>query len=338
MVGDKNMVSIVNSVVGYIFSEREKLGLPAPAPDSRLSAAAGDTAVWFGSKEKGDFEDKIFEYLRHRMVEQPGDATYSILFPWLVHCRHYWLVETPHFETAKYLIENMGLSEVARDPTLDYLGVGSHHTYFDQSGNPVEITGFDLSGNPVVITGGQPVALLGCALVVACATDGSSTIVDRINERRGRVGAAPLQISVPLSEVARKFITSPPDDVTLASLFEEAHTYGYATEGLQAHLNYMRSLAELPRGREISVTVPEMADITSAQISVTAPEMADIIAARLLEDWPILLHPDWQDIGIATGAKNHPNLGGLYFGAEVIIGWRIPYDAERPAHFPSPMD
>ena len=58
--------AILDIVVGHILSERERLGLPAPAPKSGLPTAARDTAVWFSSED--DFEDKILEYLRQRVV------------------------------------------------------------------------------------------------------------------------------------------------------------------------------------------------------------------------------------------------------------------------------
>ena len=148
-------------------------------------------------------------------------------------------------------------------------------------------------------------------------------IVDRINERRGKVGAAPLQISTPLREMARKFITLSSADEVRNSLFDEALSYGYAAEGWRFRLDYRGSYAKFPSGPEAVIA---------------EPEMADIVAMQLIKDWPTLLRPDWQDIGIATGVKNHPALGGLNFHAEFVIGWRIPFDAERPAHFPPPMD
>ena len=87
----------------------------------------------------------------------------------------------------------MGLSEVVGFPALDYLGIGSCFAVLDRSGNSVEITG------------GQPDSF-GYALVVAYATDGNGMIVDRINERREKVGGAPLQVSTHLRDVVRKFI------------------------------------------------------------------------------------------------------------------------------------
>ena len=299
--------AILDIVVRHILSERERMGLPAPAPNSRLTAAARDTAVWFSSED--DFEDKILEYLRLRCAEQPGNANASLSLR-LAYGRHFWPAAAEPSEVAKDLIERMGLSEVVGFSALDYLGIGSCFAVLDQSGNSVKITG------------GQP-ARFGYALVVAYATDGNGMIIDRINERREKVGAAPLQVSTHLRDVVRKFIVSSSADEAGDSLYDEARTHGYAADGWRIRLYYSGSYAKFPSGSDTFVA---------------EPEMADIIATQLVKDWPILLRPDWQDIGIATGVKNHPELGGLNFQAEFVIGWRIPFDAERPAHFPPPIE
>ena len=164
---------------------------------------------------------------------------------------------------------------------------------------------------------------LGYALVVAYATDGNSMIVDRINRRRVKVGVAPLQISVPLREIARKFITMSSADEAGDSLLDEAKACGYATEGWRVRMHYGGSYAKIQSGGETSFV---------------ESEMADTISERLVRDWPTLLRPDWQDIGIAPGVTDNPELSGLRFQAEFVPGWRIPFEAERPAHFSPPMD
>ena len=299
--------AILDIVVGHILSERERLGLPAPAPKSGLTTAARDTAVWFSSED--DFEDKILEYLRQRCAEQPGNtnASWSLR---LAYGRHLWPADAKPSEVARDLIERMGLSEVVGFPALDYLGIGSCFAVLDRSGNSVEITG------------GQPDSF-GYALVVAYATDGNGMIVDRINERREKVGAAPLQVSTHLRDVVRKFIALSSADEAGDSLYDEAQAHGYAADGWRVRLYYSGSYAKFPSGGDTPVA---------------EPEMADIIATQLVKDWPTLLRPDWQDIGIATGVKNHSELDGLNFQAEFVIGWRIPFDTERPAHFPPPID
>ena len=310
-LGADKEVAISNIILNHILSERGRLGLPAPAPNTELVAAARDTAVWFASAE--DFEDKIFDYLETRLrthlAEKQGDSN-VILFPALAYFRHVWPADTEPSEIAKDLIEKFGSSDVVNFPSLDYLAIGSCFAVLDQSGNSVDVTG------------GQP-ASFGYALVVAYATDGNSTIVDRINERREKVGVVPLQISVPLREMARKFITLSSADEAGDSLYDEAQTFGYATEGWRVRLHYSGCYAKFTSGSETSIA---------------EPEMADVVATQLVKDWPILLRPDWQDIGIVTGVKNHTELGELNFQAEFVIGWRIPFDAERPAHFPSPID
>ena len=299
--------AILGIVADHILSERKRLDLPAPASNSGLRVAARDTAIWLAGEE--DFKDKILEYLHQRYAEQPGNAN-LVLFLSLAYGKHVWPVDADPSEIAKDLIKISRLSTLVSFPTLDYWGAGSCFAVLDRSGNSVEITG------------GQPDGF-GYALVVAYATDGNGMIVDRINERRGKVGAASLQISTPLREMARKFITLSSADEVGNSLFDEALSYGYAAEGWRFRLDYRGSYAKFPSGPEAVIA---------------EPEMADIVAMQLIKDWPALLRPDWQDIGIATGVKNHPALGGLNFHAEFVIGWRIPFDAERPAHFPPPMD
>ena len=131
-------VAVLNIILNHILSEREKLALPAPDPDSRLGSAARDTAVWFAGEE--DFEDKILEYLRQRCAEQPGNAN-SIWFLELAYGRHIWPADAEPSEIAQDLIEKIGLSEVASFPALDHLGIGSCHVVLDRSGDPIEITG-----------------------------------------------------------------------------------------------------------------------------------------------------------------------------------------------------
>ena len=123
--------------------------------------------------------------------------------------------------------------------------------------------------------------------------------------------------------MARRFRALRSADEARESLSQEAQICGYATSGWRVRLDYSGSYAKFPRG---------------IRALVAEPEMADIVVAQLVEDWPTLLRPDWQDIGIAIGVVNHPELGGLNFQAEYVIGWRIPFDAERPAHFPPPTD
>ena len=278
MAADDKEVAVSNIIIGHILSERERLGLPAPAANSGLTAAARDTAVWFTGE--GDFEDKILEYLRRCCAEQPGNATSSLSLR-LTYGKHLWPADADPSEIAKDLIERMSLSEVVSFPALDYLGIGSCHVVLDRSGDLIEITG------------GQP-DRFSYALVVAYATDGNSMIVERINRRRVKFGVAPLQISLPLREIARKFITMSSADEAGDSLLDEAKACGYATEGWRLRLHYGGSFSKFPSGGETSVA---------------EPEMADIIATQLVKDWPTLLRPDWQDIGISTGVKKPPGVG-----------------------------
>ncbi len=219
-VGADKEVATSEIIVNHIVTERERVGMPIPWPSSGLQAAARDTAVWFSSEE--DFEDRILDYLRHRLAERPGDAKSSWSLR-LAYGRHLWPASAEPSEIATEMIERVGLSEVAQTPALDYLGVGSCHAVLDQSGNPVDIAG------------GQA-DRFGYALVVAYATDGNSMIVDRINEKREEMGADPLQVSAPLLGMARKFITLSSADVAGDSLFEEAQAHG---------CRYPRSLSQV---------------------------------------------------------------------------------------------
>lgn len=292
--------AISQMIVNYILAERERLGLLLPDPHSGLGVAAQETATWFAGED--DFEETIYEYLKQRLFDQPHSRT-SVWFLQLAYGRHVWPANAEPIEIARDLIERMGLAKIASTPALDYLAVGSAYGTPDVSEGITE--GF------------------GYAVVVAYATDGNSMIVDRINRRRVLGGAAPLQISTPLRSIARKLITLSSADEAGASLNQEAEAFGYMAEGWQVRLAYNGSYARLPRWGETPVW---------------EPEMAGIVADQLLKDCPILLRPDWQDVGIATGIKNHPDLGGHNFQTEFVAGWRIPYGSERPAHFPPPID
>ena len=158
--------------------------------------------------------------------------------------------------------------------------------------------------------------------MVAHSTDGNGMVVDQINHIRERNGVAPLQISIPLREIARKYIRMPSIDGS-EKLFEEARNLGYFGEGLRVRLDYRGSYTKVPG---------------DGKAPVSEPEMADIIAKQLIKEWPTLLRPDWQHIGIATTVSNIPTMGGLNFHAEFVIGWKILWDAPRPAHFPPPPD
>lgn len=307
MFQDKE-AAVLGNILEYILSERERLGLQAPSPNNGLAAAARETAFWFAGEDH--FDDKISEYLRQRFVEQTGNV-HGSWFLQLTYGRDLWPAETEPAVIASDLIGRVGgLSRITSTPALDYLGIGTCFAIFDEAGNPTDGS----SGKP---------RSFGYAVVVAYATDGNSAIVDQINDRRKSVGVPPLEISAPLREMARNFITWSSADEVRQALMTEAERHRYLEEGWRARLSYSGSYAMYPSG---------------SGDPVTEPEMAEIVAAQLVEEWPVLLRPDWQDIGIATGVKTAPELGGPNFVAEYVIGWRIPFDAERPSHFPPPND
>ena len=305
-VAEHKEVAVSDKIVGHIRSEQERLGLLGPASNPGLGAAARDTAIWFAAED--DFEDQIHEYLVQRIAKEPECAS-TILFPRLAYGRESYPADSEPSEIARDLIEKIGLSEIVNYPDMDYLAVGSCHAVLDRSGNPVENSGVKPDR-------------FGYALVIVYASDGNRMIVDRINDRREQRGADPLQISTPLRDIARKFITMASYDEAGQSLNHEAESHGYAAEGWRVRLYYGGCYAKFPGGGGI----------------VTEPETADILAAQLVQEWSALLRPDWQDIGIAVTAQNNPELGGWNFQAEFVTGWRIPFDAERPAHFPPPVD
>ena len=272
---------------------------------SLLAAAAKDTADWLSAEE--NYEDGIVDYFKQRCLQQPGYG-YSIFFPNLTYCRDTWPINAASSDITKDMIEKMKICEVAGTANIDYLGIGSGFAVIDQSGEVVQANG------------GQP-AKFGCSLVVAYATDGNVKIVDRINKRRKAVGVNPLQVSTSLRGMARKFIKLATYDEARDSLWADAQAFGYAMPGQRVRLDYHGCYSKLPEG--------DMA-------SVFEDEIADTIAAQLLTDCPSLLRPDWHDIGVATGVGRNPVSNELSLQAEYVVGWQIPADADRPAHFPPP--
>ena len=299
--------AIMNTILDHILSGRERLGLPAPTPVTGFSVAAGDAATWFAAEE--DFEDKIHDYLGQRCVHHIGTAFSS----WACRLKYgidVWPIDTEPSAIARDMIERIDLSEILNAPELDYLGIGSSFGIMDDSGATVQVSG------------GQPRGF-GYALVIAYATDGTGTIVDRINRQRGMVGATPLQISAPLCEMARKYIELPTADEAGRSLSQDVQDCGYLIEGWRVRLHYNGVYANLSADGDPHILVEET---------------AYALATELLKGMgSTLLRADWQDIGIATAIRNYRELGGLAANAEFVIGWRIPFDAERPAHFPPPI-
>ena len=306
MINDKS-AAILDIIINHILSEREKRDLLPPAPSADLGDSARDTAYWFSGEE--DFEDAIEEYLRQRFIERDNGVHSSWILR-LLYAKDFWPACATPSEIAEDLIEKAGLSQVARIPQIDYLGIGSTFAFLDKSGAVTEISG------------GQP-DRFGFAIVVAYASDGNYMIVDRINQSRKKAGAAPLRIAAPLRGMARKFMIYSSADKAEEDMWHEAQKLGYVEEGWRVRLCYSGSYARLPNG---------------GAPSITEPEMADIIAEQLVKEWPVLLRPDWQDIGVATAIRNLPVLGGPNFQAEFVVGWKVPFDAPRPANFPPPIN
>ena len=299
--------AITNIILNHLLSEREGLGLLAPTARTGLAAAAGDTASWFAGEEH--FEDRIFDYLGQRCDHHLGKERWSWSLR-LTYGRHLWPVGADPATVAREMVERLDLSAIVAAPALDYLGVGSAHGVLDASGTPVQISG------------AQP-HQFGYAVVVAYATDGNGLIVERINRRREMLGAAPLLIAVPLREMARKYIHLPTTAEAEQSMSQDAQDHGYLTAGWQTRFGYGGAYARIP---------------TVGGTPLLEAEMADALAAELLKDQgDMLLRMDWQEIGIATAIDNYAELGGWHANAEFILGWRIPFGAERPAHFPPPI-
>lgn len=307
MMTDDKSQAIVDAILSYILSEREKLNLLAPRPNTALADSARDTAYWFSSEE--DFEDTILEYLRRRFIELDGNI-HSSWFIRLLYAKDIWPIYTSPSEIARDIIEKTDLSQVARIPAIDFLGIGCTFAFFDKSRSVTSVPSGQHDG-------------YGFAVVLAYATDGNYMILDAINQNRKRVGVAPLLISAPLRDMARKFITLSSADEAAESMWNEAEAFGYLEEGLRVRLCYAGGYVKFPN---------------DGASLVTEAEIANIVATQLVREWPVLLRPDWQDIGIATAAKNLPLLGGANFQSEFVVGWKIPFDAPRPANFPPPID
>ena len=298
---------ISDIILRHILDERQRLGLSEPRPLTGFSAAAKDTALWFAAEE--DFDDKIQDYLRQRCVDHLGKAHSSWLLR-LAYGRQVWPVSAELTTVVKEMLERLDLSGVIAAPKLDYLGLGSTHAVLDHAGNAVH-------------TSGDQPAEFGFAVVIAYATDGSSMILERINKQREAVDAAPLQISVPLTAMVHKYVRSNTQTVTEKEdvLQQDIRDFGYLAEGWEGRFGYGGAFSRIPASQSTPLSEAKLADALASELLIRFGNM--------------LLRSDWQDIGIATAIGKSEQPGRVDAIAEYVLGWRIPFGSERPAHFPT---
>ena len=160
-------------------------------------------------------------------------------------------------------------------------------------------------------------------------TDGSAYTLTRINEARKSMGVAPLELNHSLRILARNYISmdeSPVPDQRNRDIWQSGYV---GPETLVRHA-YGGAYCPIPEGIGIV--------LTENYAGITYEEMGNLAATGLLADYEeTLLRSDWQHIGIAARLVMNSTYGRSV-QVEYVVAWQLPEGAERPAHFPPPID
>ena len=159
-----------------------------------------------------------------------------------------------------------------------------------------------------------------CIVVGVGRVEGYVDALDHINSVRALEGANPLELSLELRETARRLDSI--DEVTYAQLDKAIRESGYGGPTRRIRFAYNGAHKLMPE------------DITS----VTYEEQGKRISDTLLEEHKdLLMRPDWQHIGFASGLVTRSkidNSQGVWLQTSFILAWQMPEGAKRPTHFP----
>ena len=297
---------IIDGVREAVDSWRAQRGLPEALSSSVLGKAALKITESFAEAEIESPEqvNKAFEqYVIEGEIEYAG-------WSGLAYYRETWPMNAPDEE----IIDGMAadLCRQIRDLAFEDCGFGITCGYTDDSHSRFGVF--------VAIGFGT--------------TDGSAYAVLHINRARESAGVPRLRTDYQLRRMARKYkpMAEFPDDGTL---HEDIAQFGYLSPGWR--VRYFFNGAHSPLLREVSPEIFALDEASSDILLLRHDRIGELAASALLTDHQdILLRSDWQDIAVTISISG--SKGNEKVQTEFLIAWKIPYDAERPSHFPPELE
>ena len=293
---------IMNAVRDAVVSRRTEQGLPEAMPSSALGKAALKITGRFADAEIESPEQAYKEFDQY-VIE--GEDEY-VGWSSVAYYRESWPMHTPDEE----IIEGMTavLCRQLNDVAYEDLGFGIFCGYTDDSHSRI-----------------------GVFLAVGYGTtDGSAYAVMHINRAREEAGVPRLRIDYSLRLMARKYrpLADIPDDDMLR---EDIAQYGYSNPGWR--VRYSFNGAHSPLLRDVLPEIFALEEALPNIMLLRHDKMGELAASVLLEEYKsILLRSDWQDIAVTISISG--SKGDEKVQVEFLIAWKLPYDAERPSHFP----
>ena len=164
-----------------------------------------------------------------------------------------------------------------------------------------------------------------CVVVGLGYSDGNALVTNYINSERVKADVQPLELDYHLRRLARRYLAmdTEPDRNLLSKDIEEC---GYTDGMSRFRSDYSGVYAPLPsdRGR---LSLDEVARLVADEYLKTRRES--------------LMRSDWQHVGFAVKLEPaRPPMASAVPSvmSEYVVAWRLPPGAERPAHFPPPID
>ena len=297
---------IMNAVRDAAVSWRTEQGLPEAMPSSALGKAALKIAGRFAEAEI-ESPKQVYREFDQYVIE--GEDEY-VGWSSVAYYRETWPMHTPDEE----IIEGMTavLCRQLNDVAYEDLGFGIFCGYTDDSHSR-----------------------FGVFIAIGYGTtDGSAYAVMHINRAREEAGVPRLRIDYSLRLMARKYrpLADIPDDDTLR---EDIAQYGYSNPGWR--VRYFFNGAHSPLLRDVLPEIFALEEALPNIMLLRHDKMGELAASALMaEHKGILLRADWQDIAVAISISG--SKGNEKVQAEFLVAWKIPYDAERPSHFPPELE
>ena len=297
---------IVAGVRDAVDSWRAQKGLPEALSSSVLGKAALKITESFAEAEI-ESPEQVNKAFEQYVIE--GESEYA---GWsgLAYYRETWPMQTPDEE----IIDGMAadLCRQINDLAIEDCGFGISCGYTDDSHSRFGVF--------VAIGFGT--------------TDGSAYAVMLINKARESAGVQRLRIDYRLRLMARSYrpLADIPDEDTLR---EDIVNFGYLSSGWRVRHGFNGAHSQLLR--EVSPEIFALEEASSDILLLRHDRIGELAASALLADHQdILLRTDWQDIAVTTSISG--SKGNEKVQAEFLIAWKLPYDAERPSHFPPELE